>query len=163
MLLWHYILILKTLFNTLIKKKLDMKNEKVSITEKHIENLFGQNIILVTPLTDSGTFKGQFYGKIVGRLRTRFKQYIFAPLAPFVSFYFSVSDVEKIEKNDDVFILRIGINPASEAPIKRKRKTKKNTKKNKSKKAPVIDLTNNVIEVSPQANSEASTRIASLI
>lgn len=126
-----------------------MSKSKIAITEKHIDALGNQNIVLIAPLGSSGTFKGQFYGKISGRLRTRFKQYIFVPNMPFTSFYFSLSDIEKIEEKDGIFILNIGTNPASEAPIKRKRR-----KNAKAKLLPAIDLNsdnNEVIELSPQA------------
>lgn len=146
----------------------------VEITQKHVEALVDRNIILIFTL--SGTFKAQFYGKIVGRLRTRFKQYIFVPNTPFVSFYFSVGDVEKIELDDGVFIVKLGVNPGPATEKKRgKKKSKKvrsRKKANRAKKTKfptvavepeisVIDLSNTIV-VSAQASSEVEiTPVAS--
>ena len=83
-----------------------MSNHKKNIvTEKHIETITDQNIKLV--FTIFGNFQANITGKITGRVRNRFKQFIFIPTFPFMSFAFSVGDVEKIELIDEGIVVNL--------------------------------------------------------
>ena len=114
-----------------------MKNQGVS--SKQIEMLVGKNITLT--FTVSGNCQAQFFGKIVGRVRNRFKQYLFIPAAPFTSICFSTGDVEKIEMPDeDTWLLTIYSN--SPEPKKRHRKKKKNLPVVSAEPTVAIDLNN---------------------
>lgn len=115
-------------------------SKKIEITSKHIEQLIGRNVNLSFII--AGNFKGRFYGKIVGRLRNRFKQYVFAPETPFIYFQFAVDDVEKIEMpDDDTWLITMKENKPE--PKKRRRKKKKplSVAAVETETAPVVDLT----------------------
>ena len=138
----------------------------MEITEKYIEELIGHKIILLVNLC--GSVKGCFLGTIEGRLRNRFKHYIFKADVPYVNFFFTPSDVREIEMNDGTFYVKLGEPDEMESENKDKRKkttkSKVNTKKAKKKlnpsrqlimknKKPVIDLSD-TMTLSAQASSE---------
>lgn len=96
-----------------------MKNP--TIKEKHVEAISRKNILIQFPLY--GNFTAKLFGRIVGRIRDRFKHYIFIPSIPFSSFQFTVNDVESIEPDSEFgFILKI--KNADNKPKKRRRKKK---------------------------------------
>lgn len=113
-----------------------------TIKEKHIEAVVSKNIILDFPLY--GQLTARLFGKIVGRRRNRFKQYIFAPTIPFSSFSFAVSDVKTIEpENETTFV--ITLKNSDNEPRKRKRRKKE-------KPLPVVAAEPDaVMDLSPQA------------
>ena len=95
--------------------------KKPTIKEKHIEAVSGKNIIMDFPMY--GGFSARLFGRIVGRLRDRFKHYIFIPTIPYSSFQFTVNDVESIEPDAEFgFILKI--KNTDNEPKKRRRKKK---------------------------------------
>lgn len=96
--------------------------KKPTIKEKHIEAISGKNILMDFPMY--GNFNARLFGRIAGRLRDRFKHYIFIPTIPYSSFQFAVSDVESIEPDAEFgFILKI--KNTDNEPKKRRRKKKK--------------------------------------
>ena len=102
------------------------QNKKDTVTDKHIELLADQPITLVYPLF--GNFQGNIPGKITGRVRNRFKQFIFTPTFPFMSFYFTSSDVVNIQIIKNAVFLVLG-------------KTEEKKKRRKKKKAlPVVEI-----------------------
>lgn len=96
------------------------KKKKLVFTEKHLEAIADKTIVLVFPFF--GNFEGRISGKITGRIRNRFKQFVFVPTFPFMTFAFSLSDVENIEFSDHDII--VTLNETYEPP-KKKRKKKK--------------------------------------
>ena len=113
---------------------------KPTITEKHIEAITSKNVLLDFPMY--GNFRARLFGRIVGRLRNRFKQYIFIPTIPFSSFYFASGDVEMIEPDSEFgFIIKI---KNTDNEPKRRRRKKKPVLKAVMAEAP-IDLNQNTI------------------
>jgi len=145
----------------------------MEITEKHIEVLIGHKIILLVNLC--GSVKACFLGTIEGRLRSRFKHYIFKSDTPYTNFFFTPHDVRSIEQNEGFFYVKLGEpddmdsenkknkkkKSKTKAKIKRaKVKTKKTKKKSFSinqlgekRQKPVIDL-NDTLTLSAQASAE---------
>lgn len=145
----------------------------MEITEKHIEVLVGHKIILLVNLC--GSVKACFLGTIEGRLRSRFKHYIFKSDTPYTNFFFTPHDVRSIEQSDGMFYVKLGEAEDMDSENKKNRKKKVKTKvkgkktKVKTKKAkkksfsinllgekrqkPVIDL-NDTLTLSAQASSE---------
>lgn len=119
-----------------------------TIKEKHVDVVSGKNIILEFPLY--GQFTARLFGKIVGRKRNRFKQYVFAPTIPFSSFSFAVSDIKTIEpENDTTFV--ITLKNTDTEPRKRKRRKKE-------KPLPVVAAeTDVVVDLSPQATDAVAS------
>jgi len=119
-----------------------------TIKEKHVEAVAGKNIILDFPLY--GQLTASLFGKIVGRKRNRFKQYIFAPTIPFSTISFAVSDVQSIEpKDDSTFVIKL--KNSDNEPRKRKRRKKE-------KPLPVVaSEPGAVIDLSPQATDAVAT------
>lgn len=95
-------------------------SKKISITEKHIEAIADKTIKAVISLF--GNCHCHIQGKITGRLRNRFKTFVFTPTFPIMFFTFSVGDVEKIDYTEAGVLLTL--NRVDEAP-KRRRKKKK--------------------------------------
>ena len=96
------------------------KKKKIEFTEKHLEAIADKTVMLVFSIF--GTFQGRINGKITGRMRNRFKQFVFVPTFPFMTFAFSIGDVENIEFTDQGIV--VVLNEHYEPP-KRKRKKKK--------------------------------------
>lgn len=92
------------------------------ITEKHIEAITNKNILLDFPIY--GNVNIRLFGRIIGRMRNRFKQYIFIPTISFSSIRFAASDVSDIEP-DAEFGLILSLKNIENEPKKRKRKKKK--------------------------------------
>ena len=109
------------------------------ITHKNIEEICDKDITIC--FTVSGTFQAQFLGRIVARLRNRFKQYVFIPATPFATFCFSSGDVKKIERLGDSFVLTIY---DSSVKKKKRRKKKSNSTTPVVETESVIDLSNTV-------------------
>ena len=112
---------------------------KRAITHKDIEEISDKEITIC--FTISGTFQAHFLGKIVARLRNRFKQYVFIPSTPFATFCFSSGDIKKIERLGDGFVLTI-----NDPFTKKKKRKKKKSASILPEKTPqkVIDLSNPV-------------------
>lgn len=127
------------------------------ITEKHIESLIGRKVILLINLC--GSVKGCFIGKVNARLRNRFKHYMFESETPYVSFFFTPSDVREIEENEGTFYIKLGEADEMDSENKKNRKQKTNSKKSAQSKfvaEPIIDLNadTETITLSAQATSE---------
>jgi len=106
---------------------------KSTITDKHIELLANQEITLVYPLF--GNFQENIPGKITGRVRNRFKQFVFVPTFPTTSFYFATSDVVKIEVIQNTVFVVLG-------------KTEEKKKRRKKKKPlPVVEIEPEPVEI----------------
>ena len=112
---------------------------KRNITHKNIEEICDKDITIC--FTVSGTFQGQFLGRIVARLRNRFKQYVFIPATPFATFCFSSGDVKTIEQLGDSFVLTIH---DSSVKKKKRRKKKPNSTAVAAETESIIDLSNSV-------------------
>jgi len=112
---------------------------KRDITHKNIEEICDKDITIC--FTVSGTFQAQFLGRIVARLRNRFKQYVFIPATPFATFCFSSGDVKKIEQLGDSFVLTIH---DSSNKKKKRRKKKSNSTASVVETGNVIDLSDSV-------------------
>ena len=96
-------------------------SKKISvITEKHIEAIADKTVTAIISLF--GNCHGHIKGKVTGRLRNRFKTFVFTPVFPFMYFTFSIGDVEKVDITDKGVV--ITLNRVMEAP-KRRRKKKK--------------------------------------
>lgn len=99
-------------------------SKKVSITEKHIEAIADKTIRAVISLF--GNCHLNIQGRVTGRLRNRFKTFVFTPIFPFCYFTFSVGDVEKIDYTETGVIITLNRASASDStPKRRKRKKKK--------------------------------------
>lgn len=96
------------------------KKSKIVYTEKHLEAIADKSIVLVW--TFFGTFQCRIGGKITGRMRNRFKQFVFVPTFPFMTLAFSVHDVQNIEFSDKAIVVTLDVNWN---PPKKKRKKKK--------------------------------------
>lgn len=125
----------------------------MEITEKHIESLIGHKIILLINLC--GSVKGCFLGTIEGRLRSRFKHYIFKADTSYVNFFFTPHDVREIDQDDGIFYVKLGEPNEMDSENKKNKKTTKSKVKTKKvkKKKPVIDLSDTVT-LSAQASGE---------
>jgi len=93
-------------------------HKKKLITDKHIELIAHQDIKLIFPVFGNVTLN--IPGKITGRIRNRFKQFVFSPTFPFMSVAFASSDVEKMEVIDNDLI--ITLNQVEEKKKRRKKK-----------------------------------------
>lgn len=93
--------------------------KKLVFTEKHLESIADKNVTLIFSIF--GNFQGRVVGKIVGRKRNRFKQFVFVPTFPFMTFIFSVSDVENIEFSNSNGVV-ISLDPNYEPPKKKRKK-----------------------------------------
>ena len=95
-------------------------NKKVTITEKHVEAIADKTITVIIFLF--GHCHCHISGKITGRLRNRFKTFVFTPSFPIMFFTFSVGDVEKIDENENGITVTLN---CVEGKPKRRRKKKK--------------------------------------
>lgn len=112
--------------------------KKPVITEKHIEAILDENVLLDFPLY--GNVNIRLFGRIIGRVRNRFKQYIFIPTIAFSSVRFSIGDVSCIEP-DMEFGHIVSLKNIEKEPRKRKRRKKKVVLKSVAMESnPTMDL-----------------------
>ena len=102
-----------------VNEKQLSRKRKIEITEKHLEAISNQSILLVYPMF--GAVQGRITGKITGRLRNRFRQFMFVPTFPFMTFAFSKHDVKNVEFADKGIVVTLGWAPE---PKKRRKKKK---------------------------------------
>lgn len=93
--------------------------KKVNITEKHIEAVADKTITAIISLLGNCQYHVQ--GKITGRLRNRFKTFVFTPTFPVMFFTFSVGDVEKIDITESGIVLTMN-HPEGKPKHRRKKK-----------------------------------------
>jgi len=113
-------------------------SKKASINEKHIEAIADKTISVIIYLF--GNCHQHIQGKVTGRIRNRFKTFVFTPTFPFCYFTFSIGDVEKIEITENKGIV-MTLNRIIEAP-KRRRKKKKPAPVVAAEPDAVVDLSN---------------------
>ena len=101
-----------------------MSNHKVK--NKHLEFIADKAIKAVFPIF--GMLTAHIDGKITGRIRNRFRTYVFTPTFPFMCFAFTAGDVEKIDVTDSGILLYLG-----QELKKKKRHKKKQTR-------PVVEI-----------------------
>ena len=129
-----------------------MSNHKKNIiTEKHIESIADQTVRLIFPIF--GNLQANISGKIVGRIRNRFKQFVFTPTFPFMTLNFSSGDVEKIEITDGGIVITLEKTDESK---KRRKKKKKEAPVVASEPDIAIDLTNKSSEMVPTSTFSPS-------
>lgn len=100
-----------------------MSKKKATISEKHIEAISAKTVTAVVSLF--GHCHLNIQGKITGRLRNRFKTFVFTPTFPFCYFTFSVGDVEKIDYTETGVIVTLNRVAADDSAPKRRRRKKK--------------------------------------
>lgn len=93
-----------------------MSSQKIK--NKHLELIADKTIKAVFPIF--GMLTAYIDGKITGRIRNRFKTFVFLPTFPFMCFTFSASDVEKIDVTNSGIVLYL--NKTEEKKKKRRKK-----------------------------------------
>lgn len=106
-----------------------MSNHKKQIIKnKHLELIADKPIKVVFPIF--GMLTAHIDGKITGRIRNRFKTFVFMPTFPFMCFTFTASDVELLDITDTGIVLYLN---------KTEEKKKKRRKKNPESPVVVIE------------------------